>query len=116
MERKTNLILVFQPKGFDIRHELQKSCASSDGAGHVRNVNKDGDRNWNNANKRTGLSRPDSFLKNCRRNSVLQINGISYGGFLKNRPDKIIASAMIPCYKTKEFITSLTANRKKCGG
>ena len=37
------------------------TTSSSNGAGDVRYVNKEGSRDWNNSNKRKSVVRPDSF-------------------------------------------------------
>ncbi|MCL2473562.1 MAG: hypothetical protein FWF23_01455 [Alphaproteobacteria bacterium] len=46
-------------------------------------MNKDGDKNWNNTNKRKVASRPDLLLK---RNVKIAIGKAAM--FLKNKPDK----------------------------
>lgn len=74
--------------------------SSSDGDGDVRDVNKDGDRKWTNAGKRSGAVRPDSLLKKFFKN-------------LKNRVVKYILGKVYQIHKVKEFYSFLTI--LKCG-
>jgi len=59
-------------------------------------VKNDGDREWNNVNKRNLAARPDSLLKRFFVN-------------LNNKPEKYILSKIYLCYKVKEFFSFLTA-------
>jgi len=63
--------------------------SSDDGDGNARDVNNDGSRNYNYADKRNGAVRPDSLLMNCK-------------AILKNRSEKVCLGRRIPCLKAKE--------------
>ena len=64
----------------------------------ARVVNKNGNRNWNNVNKRNGGARPDSLLKESFVDS-------------ENRSEKHILSKICQYCKVKEFSSFLIAKR-----
>ena len=59
-------------------------------------VNDNGNRNYNNVNKRNGGARPDSLLKESFIDS-------------ENRSEKYILRKIYPYFKVKEFFSFLTA-------
>ena len=61
-------------------------------------VNDNGNRNYNNDNKRNGGARPDSLL----------INPIKVG-IKKKKSEKYILRKIYPYFKVKEFFSFLTA-------
>jgi|GEM_PF-6449706 len=109
---------VFQPKGFNIREGLSAHVrwwlATANDSSNARIVNNDGDRNYNNPDKRNGAVRPDLLLKSEPSNHALKIAWLG----TKARSKKVAKEGSIKWCNLvpKSKGIPLLTNRLKCGG
>ena len=113
------MITVFLPKGLNIRERLNARVswfwlATANNSKKARIVNNDGDRNWNDPDKRNGAVRPDLLLKNRLPQFFFKIKGYGAKANSKKVVNENYAKWCDLVPKSKGI--SLLTIRLKCDG